>query len=57
MEAMVCEKATVSDHMWPADANGRKWTTDRMKEELQEVSKAGLGYLITVGVSRNRHCH
>ncbi|KAK3046026.1 hypothetical protein LTR09_012463 [Extremus antarcticus] len=52
MEAMLWEKATVSDHMWPADVDGRKWTTDRMKEELQEVSKAGLGYPITVAAYR-----
>ena len=52
MEAMVWEKATVSDHMWPADTDGRKWTTDRIKEELQEVSKAGLGYPITVAAYR-----
>ena len=52
MEAMLWEKATISDHMWPADADGKKWTTDRMKGELQKVSKAGLGYAVTVAAYR-----
>jgi hypothetical protein len=34
--------------LWPADADGRKWTTERMKHELQRVSEAGLGQSINV---------
>jgi hypothetical protein len=28
LEALVWEKEAVSSHMWPADPNGHKWTTD-----------------------------
>jgi superfamily II DNA helicase RecQ len=52
MEAMMWQKQTVSDHMWPADADGRKWTTDRMKEELQQVSTAALGQPMHVAAYR-----
>jgi superfamily II DNA helicase RecQ len=52
IEAMVWQKQTISDHMWPADADGRKWTTDRMKEELQQVSTAALGQPMHVAAYR-----
>ena len=52
MEAMVWQKRIMSDHMWPADADGRKWTTDRMKEELQQVSMAALGKPMHVAAYR-----
>lgn len=45
---MVWQQETISDHLWPADADGRKWTTERMKHELQRVSEAGLGQSINV---------
>jgi hypothetical protein len=48
MQAMVWQQETISDHLWPADADGRKWTTERMKHELQRVSEAGLGQSINV---------
>jgi hypothetical protein len=51
MEAMLWQNP-VSDHMWPADVDGKKWTTDRMKGELQRVSEAALGYPITVAAYR-----
>jgi hypothetical protein len=38
--------------MWPADADGRKWTTDRMKEQLQEISTAALGKPMHVAAYR-----
>ena len=52
MEAMVWQTRAVSDHMWPADADGRKWTTDRMKEELQKVSTAAFGTPMHVAAYR-----
>jgi hypothetical protein len=52
MEAMVWQKQAMSDYMWPADADGRKWTTDRMKEELQQVSQASLGQSMHVAAYR-----
>ena len=52
MEAMLYQKEGVSDHMWPADGDGTKWTTDRMKKELQRVSKASMGQAMTVAAYR-----
>jgi hypothetical protein len=34
--------------MWPADPEGRGWTTDRTKKELQWISETGLGQVVTV---------
>jgi len=52
MQAMLWEQGTISDHLWSADADGRKWTTERMKHELQRVSEAGLGQPINVAAYR-----
>ena len=52
MQAMLWEQGTISDHLWPADADGRKWTTERMKHELQRVSEAGLGQSINMAAYR-----
>jgi len=52
MQAMLWEQGTVSDHLWPADADGRQWTTERMKHELQRVSEAGLGQSINMAAYR-----
>ena len=48
MEAMVWEKETMSSHMWPADPNGRKWTTDRLREALKRETSIGLGQPLTI---------
>lgn len=48
MQAMLWDQGTVSDHLWPADVDGRQWTTERMKQELQRVSEAGLGQSINM---------
>jgi hypothetical protein len=48
MQAMVWQQETISDHLWPADMDGRRWTTERMKHELQRMSEAGLGQSIDV---------
>ena len=48
MQAMVWQQETISDYLWPADADGRKWTTERIKHELKRVSEAGLGQSINV---------
>lgn len=52
MQAKLWQQETISDHLWPADADGRKWTTERMKHELQRVSEAGLGQPINVAAYR-----
>lgn len=46
IEALVWRKQSISSHLWPADATGKKWTTDRMKEELQRVSTKAMGQSI-----------
>jgi hypothetical protein len=43
LEALVWEKEAVSSHMWPADPNGRKWTTDRLREALKRESRIAMG--------------
>jgi hypothetical protein len=43
LEALVWEKEAVSSHMWPADPNGRKWTTDRLREALKRESRIAIG--------------
>lgn len=52
IEAAVWKKKGMSDHMWPADADGPKWTTDRMKKQLQQVSAEALGQPIHVAAYR-----
>ena len=52
MEAMLWPQKGVSDHMWPTDVDGRKWTPERMKKELQRVSQAGLGQSIHMAAYR-----
>jgi hypothetical protein len=48
LEAMVWEKEAISSHMWPADPNGRKWTSERFREALKRRDCI---------VPRNRHRH
>jgi hypothetical protein len=43
LEALVWEKEVVSSHMWPADPNGRKWTTNRLREALKRESRIAIG--------------
>jgi hypothetical protein len=60
LEALVWEKEAVSSHMWPADPNGRKWTTERLREALKRESWIGMGQEwtmaayceIAIGISR-----
>jgi hypothetical protein len=52
LEAMVWEKEAVSSHMWPADPNGRKWMTDRLREALKRESQVGLGQALTIAAYR-----
>ncbi|KAK7178083.1 hypothetical protein PSPO01_15863 [Paraphaeosphaeria sporulosa] len=52
MEALVWEKEAMSSHMWPADPNGRKWTTDRMREALKRETSVGLGQPLTIPAYR-----
>jgi hypothetical protein len=49
---MVWEKEAVSSHMWPADPNGRKWTSERFREALKRESWIGLGQELTIASYR-----
>ena len=49
MEAAVWDKQAVSAHMWPADARGKKWTSERMREVMKRETAVGLGQAITGG--------
>jgi hypothetical protein len=60
LEALVREKEAVSSHMWPADPNGRQWTTDRLRKALKRESWFAIGQewtsagyrKIAIGISR-----
>jgi RecQ family ATP-dependent DNA helicase len=52
LEALVWEKENVSSHMWPADPNGRKWTTERLREALKRESRIGIGQELTIAAYR-----
>jgi hypothetical protein len=51
MEAILWPQKAVSDNMWPTDVDGKKWTTEQMKE-LEQVSQAGLGQSMHVAAYR-----
>ncbi|KAK4889787.1 hypothetical protein LTR49_028772, partial [Elasticomyces elasticus] len=52
IQALVWQETAMSDHLWPTEPDGRKWTTDRMKGELQRVSTKALGQSISVAAYR-----
>jgi hypothetical protein len=60
LEALVWEKEAVSSHMWPADPNRRKWTTERLRKALKRKSRIGIEQKwtmtayreIAIGISR-----
>jgi hypothetical protein len=52
LEALVWEKEAVLLHMWPADPNGRKWTTERLREALKRESRIGMGQEWTMAAYR-----
>jgi hypothetical protein len=64
LKALVWEKEAVSSHMWPADPNGRKWTTERLRKALKRKSRIGMGQEwmmvayreIAIGISRQFLC-
>lgn len=53
LEALVWEKEAISSHLWPADPDGRKWTSDRLREVLRRESLSGLGQPLTIQSYRN----
>ncbi|KAK0768541.1 hypothetical protein LTR59_017590 [Friedmanniomyces endolithicus] len=52
IQALVWQESAMSDHLWPTGPDGRKWTTDRMKRELQRDSTKALGQSISVAAYR-----
>jgi hypothetical protein len=64
LEALVWKKEAVSSHMWPADPNGQKWTTDRICNALKRESRTAIGQEWTfagycemaIGISRRFLC-
>ena len=52
IQALVWQESAMSDYLWPTDPDGSKWTTDRMKRELQRVSTKALGQSISVNAYR-----
>jgi hypothetical protein len=49
---LVWEKEAVLLHMWLADLNGRKWTTERLREALKRESRIGMGQEWTMAAYR-----
>jgi hypothetical protein len=52
LEAMAWGKEAISSHMWPADPNGRKWTSERFRDALKRESRIGLGQELTIASYR-----
>ncbi|RYO26416.1 hypothetical protein AA0113_g12493 [Alternaria arborescens] len=52
LEAMVWEREAISSHLWPADPNGRKWTSERVRETLKRESRIGLQQELTIAAYR-----
>ena len=48
LEAMIWNKEAVSSHMWAADPDRRKWTSDRFREALKRESRVSLGQEFTI---------
>jgi len=48
VEAMVWKKDAVSAHVWPADVDGKKWTSERMRKAMKRESMVGLGQELTI---------
>ena len=48
LEAAVWKKNEVSAYMWPADPDGKKWTSERMRKVMKRESLVGLGLELTI---------
>lgn len=46
-------ESPISQHIWGPDVDGRRWTTDRLKQYLQQATEAGLGHAIHVAAWRH----
>ncbi len=48
LEAAVWKKDEVSAYMWPADPDGKKWTSERMRKVMKRESLVGLRFEMTI---------
>jgi superfamily II DNA helicase RecQ len=52
LEVDVWKKKDISSHMWPADPDGTKWTSERMRKAIKRESVAGMG--VELGIQSYR---
>ncbi|KAK3078742.1 hypothetical protein LTS18_006726, partial [Coniosporium uncinatum] len=53
METLMWEReSTISAHMWPKEARGMRWTSERMRQVMKRESKIGLGQEMNVQAYR-----
>jgi hypothetical protein len=48
MQAVVYHEDAMSSHMWPKDAGGKNWTSDRMSKAMKNATMIGLGHALTI---------
>jgi hypothetical protein len=48
IEALLWKQDQISSHLWPADVDGKRWTTDRMTKVLKQTSLTSLQQPLTV---------
>jgi hypothetical protein len=53
LESLLDSPPTISSYLWPTDTAGRTYTTDRLKQELQQATVAGLGQPVHVAAYRH----
>jgi superfamily II DNA helicase RecQ len=52
LEVDIWKKSVISSHMWPADPDGKKWTSERMRKAIKHESMAGMG--VELGIQSYR---
>jgi RecQ family ATP-dependent DNA helicase len=53
IEAELQKKDSRSQHMWPTDPGGKKWTSPRMREVMKRESNIGMGVQLTIQAWRD----
>jgi superfamily II DNA helicase RecQ len=48
MQAAVYQEDAMSSHIWPKDAGGKKWTSDRISKAMRNATMIGLGHALTI---------
>lgn len=52
LEMMCWPKDEITSHMWPADSNGRKWSSERIRQILKRESQSRIG--VALGIQAYR---